>query len=207
MKKKSTGRLGKDIIDDFCKRHGLTLYRLASIMNVSISSLQHWQKGRTGVPSWVPKMFELLEQTGFGDKPLVFNRTEVRESLGKLKAGWWYLSIKLRLEALPEESSKLLFWLDETKKVSYTAVTGFKDMFDIHETVKQNNYFTIGMLSPLDIWTLLEDRTETDMYGKYLSVNRKKIREKKELTEYYLSKCNWKNLIPQAIEELVIQVE
>ncbi|HCE46846.1 MAG TPA: hypothetical protein DET40_25140 [Lentisphaeria bacterium] len=207
MKKKSTGRLGKDIIDDFCKKHSLTLYRLASIMNVNLSALQHWQKGRTGVPSWVPKMFELMEQTGFDGKPLTFTKAEVKESLKKLKAGWWYLSIKLRLEALPEESSKLLFWLDETKKVSYTAVTGFKDMFAIHDTVKQNNYFTIGMLSPIDIWTQLEDRTLTDEYGKYLPVNRKKVREKKELTEYYMKKCDWKSLIPTAIEELINQME
>ena len=201
MVKKTSGRLDKGLITDFCAKHSLTLYRLAKIMNVNISTLQHWQKGRTGVPPWVEKMFSLLEQTDFNKKHMELSRAELHKLLDTVKDKEWRLIFESRFNAFPKEWPKILFWIDDKQEIKNTEIPYITDIS------KVDYILLVGVLSPIDIWSLLEDKIKTDSQGKYFPVKRKKIRKSEELAAHYLLNCKLSILRDRAIKELLEQVE
>lgn len=201
MTKKVLVRLDKKIITDFCKKHNLSLYKLAKTMNVNISALQHWQKGRTRVPAWVEKMFSLLEQTDFNKKHVEFTRIELHKLLDMMKEEDWRRIFESIFKTFPEEWPKILFWVDDKQEIKNVEIPYIADISEI------DHILLIGLLSPIDIWKVLEDKVMTDSEGRYIAVKKKKIRNNKELADYYLSDCNWTSLRDRAIKELIDQVK
>ena len=94
-----------------------------------------------------------------------------------------------------------MFWIDDKQEIKNTEIPYITDIS------KVDYILLVGVLSPIDIWSLLEDKIKTDSQGKYFPVKRKKIRKSEELAAHYLLNCKLSILRDRAIKELLEQVE
>ena len=185
----------QDILD-FCDRHSISKYRLAQIMRVNTSTLQHWTRGTSPVPAWVGKMLELLDILGVtSPQNKTYTEQDVRAILDNVDDDIWRMIMELRLDTPSYGNLGVLISIDDDDKLNYVNLLHITDIRDCYDM------YMIAFLGPMDIWQICPYNVHKDSQGHYYQKKKraKKIRDISEVVNIFLSSRYWR-IYTQVVE-------